>query len=239
MGKLFQEFSQASSATASTTPTANNGCCRLQSSLTRAPLDRLDRFHHALIEQPRLVEWHIVRRPLEPAEHLLWSLQRFEVARCQLRVDMVVVAPKEEEQGHFDCLHFIAQVKLQQLRMHGALSEMESFDEPWDLPRRGKAEQHAVQDDGGAVTRLEIYAAVAGRNLLKRVCLVDHFIGRLAELSQLPERARFAATLRLRQVECICTMLLLTEGHDWRHADQGGDHLWMRLGMQETQHRAP
>jgi hypothetical protein len=65
--------------------------------------------------------------------------------------------------------------------MHGALSEMESFDEPWDLPRRGKAEQHAVQDYGGAVTRLEIYAAVAGRNLLKRVCLVDHFIGRLAE----------------------------------------------------------
>src|SRR5215472_2368909 len=136
MGKLFQESSQASSATASTTPTASNCLMmlRLRSSLTRAPLDRLDRFHDALIEQPRLVEWHIVRRPLEPAEHLLWSLQRFEVARCQLRVDMAVVAPKEEEQGHFDCLHFIAQVKLQQLRMHGALSEMESFDEPWDLP---------------------------------------------------------------------------------------------------------
>jgi len=51
-----------------------------------------------------------------------------------------------------------------------------------------------VHDDGGAVARLKVDAAIARRDPLKRVRFVDRLVGRLAELSQLLERARFAAT---------------------------------------------
>src|SRR5262249_14246202 len=51
------------------------------------------------IKEAWLVERHIVRGPLEPVEHLHWTAQRFEVALCQLRVDMAVVAGQGEEEG--------------------------------------------------------------------------------------------------------------------------------------------
>src|SRR5215468_9356474 len=85
--------------------------------------------------------------------------------------------------------------------MHGSLGHMQTFDEARDLPRRGEAEEHAVHDDGGAVARLKVDAAIARRDPFKRVRFVDRLIGRLAELSQLLERARFAAALRFRATQ--------------------------------------
>src|SRR5262249_40111192 len=97
-------------------------------------------------------------------------------------------------------------------------------------PRRTPGTTKAVRVGGPKAT-----AAIARRDPLKRVRFVDRLIGRLAELSQLLKRARFAAALRFRQVECICPALLLAEGHDRRHTNQGGDRLRVRLGMQKTQ----
>src|SRR5262245_35218004 len=93
-------------------PSADRSYHRARSSLSQPRLDRLNRLHNALIEEAWLVERHIVRGPLEPVEHLHWTAQRFEVARCQLRVDMAVVAAQEEE-GDFKRTYLLAHVDAQ------------------------------------------------------------------------------------------------------------------------------
>src|SRR5215510_9095217 len=214
---------------------------RLRSAIVNTPtlLNRLNRLHNAFVEQAWLVERHIVRGPLEPLQDILWSTELLEVVGRQIRIDVPIVAAKEEVQGNVDCAHFLAHIDAQQLRMHGPLGDMKSFDEPRYLPRCCKAEQYAVNDNGGAVARLEVNTTVARCDPLECSDLVDRFIGRHAKFSQFSDRIGFVATLGLRQVEVIFPALLLAEGHQRRHADQRRHGLGVRLSMEQTEHGAP